>query len=200
MAALPVTLQNLIDKLTKFPGVGRRSAERMAYFVLNEFSLDEIKSLSETMLSLKQSIKFCSFCHNISEEEICHICKDESRDKSVICVVEEPKDLAAIEKSGIFKGVYHVLMGALSPLEGKGADDLTINKLINRLSQNNIKEVIIATDSDTEGQTTALYLAKLLKPKGINLSRIGMGIPLGSNIEYADADTLGEALKARREI
>lgn len=200
MSAMPLTLQALIEKLTKFPGVGKRSAERMAYFILNELSLDEIKALSETMLNLKQSIKFCSQCHNISEEDVCAICRDDRRDKTVICVVEEPRDVMAIEKSGSFHGLYHVLMGALSPLEGKGPDDLNVSRLIHRLGDNSVKEIIVATDSDTEGQTTALYLAKILKPEGIKLTRIGIGIPLGSNIEYTDSDTIGEALRARRDI
>lgn len=200
MSSVPLVLRNLIDKFTKFPGVGRRSAERMAHFILNKLSLAEIKSFSEAMIKLKESIGFCSVCHNISEDQICGICKDDRRDKNIICVVEDPKDVIAIEKTGGFMGVYHVLMGSLAPLEGRGPEDLTIRRLISRLDTNNVREIIIATDSDTEGETTALYLTKLLKPKGIKLTRIGMGIPLGSNIEYADSGTITKALQGRKEL
>lgn len=196
----PLSFQALIDKLVKFPGIGRRSAERIVHFILNKLSLEEIKSLSEAMVKLKESIRFCSVCHNISEDELCNVCKDTQRDKGIVCIVEEPKDVIAIEKTGIFKGVYHVLMGSLSPLDGRGPEDLSINELISRLNKNSISEIIIATDSDTEGETTALYLAKLLKPKGIKVTRIGMGIPLGSNIDYLDNGTIIKALEARRVI
>lgn len=200
MSGVPLVFQDIIEKLVKFPGIGRRSAERMAHFILDKLSLGEIKALSEAMVNLKESIRFCSLCHNISEEELCSICKDARRDKSVICIVEESKDVIAVEKTGAFNGLYHVLMGSLAPLEGRGPDDLTINELINRLSKNSISEIIVATDSDTEGETTALYLAKLLKPKGIKLTRIGMGIPLGSNIEYLDSGTIIKALESRRDL
>ncbi len=200
MSSSPLVFQELIDKLRKFPGIGARSAERIAHFILNKLSLEEIKSFSEAMIKLKETIRFCSVCHNISEDELCNICKDSNRDSGVICVVEEPKDVIAIEKAGVFRGIYHVLAGSLSPLDGRGPEDLTLNELIKRLDKNNIKEIIIATDSDTEGETTALYLAKLLKPKGVRLSRIGMGIPLGGNIEYADSGTLMKALEARRDL
>lgn len=196
----PLSFQALIDKLVKFPGIGRRSAERIAHFILNKLSLEEIKSFSETMVKLKESIRFCSVCHNISEDELCNVCKDTQRDKGTVCIVEEPKDVIAIEKTGAFRGVYHVLMGSLSPLDGRGPEDLSINELIGRLEKNNISEIIVATDSDTEGETTALYLAKLLKPKGIKVTRIGMGIPLGSNIDYLDNGTIIKALEARRDI
>lgn len=200
MAAAPAAFQELIEKLTEFPGIGRRSAERIAHFILNKMSLGEIKALSEAMVGLKESVRFCSVCHNIAGEELCEVCKDTQRDKGVICVVEESKDVIAVEKSGAFKGLYHVLTGSLAPLEGRGPDDLTINELINRLSKDSVREIIIATDSDTEGETTALYLAKLLKPRGIKLTRIGMGIPLGSNIEYADSGTIIKALESRRDL
>lgn len=196
----PLVLRTLVDKLTQFPGIGRRSAERMVHFILNKLSLEQVKSLSEAILALKQTIRFCSVCHNISQEEICAICRDTQRNQSVICVVEDPKDVIAIEKTCGFKGVYHVLMGSLAPLEGRGPEDLTVGGLINRLDKNNIVEVIIATDSDTEGEATALYLTKLLKSKGVKLSRIGMGLPLGSNIEYADTGTIIKALESRTEL
>ncbi|MDP1852925.1 MAG: recombination mediator RecR [Candidatus Omnitrophota bacterium] len=199
-STFPLSFQVLIDKLVKFPGIGRRSAERIVHFILNKLSLEEIKSLSEAMVKLKESIRFCSVCHNISEDELCNVCKDTQRDKGIVCIVEEPKDVIAIEKTGIFRGVYHVLMGSLSPLDGRGPEDLSINELISRLNKNSISEIIIATDSDTEGETTALYLAQLLKPKGIKVTRIGMGIPLGSNIDYLDNGTIIKALEARRAI
>ena len=200
MSSIPLALQNVIDKFVKFPGVGRRSAERMAHFILNKLSSDDVKLLSEDLVRLKASIKFCALCRNISEQEICAICRDSNRDQSVICVVEDPKDIIAIEKAGGFNGAYHVLMGSLAPLEGRGPEDLTIAELANRLSKGNVRELIIATDSDTEGEATALYLTKIFKPKGIKITRIGMGIPLGSNIEYADGGTIMKALEARREL
>lgn len=196
----PLVLRTLVDKLTRFPGIGRRSAERMVHFILNKLSLAEVQSLSEAILALKQTIRFCSVCHNISQEEVCAICRDTQRNQSVICVVEDSRDVIAIEKTCGFKGVYHVLMGSLAPLEGRGPEDLTVGELINRLDKNNIVEVIIATDSDTEGEATALYLTKLLKSKGVKLSRIGMGLPLGSNIEYADTGTIIKALESRTEL
>ncbi|PIQ89290.1 MAG: recombination protein RecR [Candidatus Omnitrophica bacterium CG11_big_fil_rev_8_21_14_0_20_42_13] len=198
--SIPEVLRRVIDKFMKFPGVGRRSAERMAHFVLNKLSLDEIKVFSEDMIKLKESIKFCSICHNISEEETCSICRDQRRDKGIICVVEDPRDVIAIEKAGGFQGVYHVLLGALSPLDGRGPEDLTVSNLVKRLDSGPAKELIIATDSDTEGEATALYISRLLKGRNIKLSRIGMGIPLGSNIEYADGGTIMKALEARREL
>jgi recombination protein RecR len=145
-------------------------------------------------------VRFCSLCHNLSEEELCKICQDARRQKDVICIVEKPTDVTAIEKSGSFNGVYHVLLGAISPLEGKGPGDLKIDTLMSRIKQNSIKEIIIATDADTEGETTALYLTKLIKPLGVKLSRIGLGLPVGSNLEYADSTTLSKSLESRRTI
>ncbi|MCX5706459.1 MAG: recombination mediator RecR, partial [Candidatus Omnitrophica bacterium] len=149
---------------------------------------------------VKESVRFCSICHNFSEEELCKICQDSRRQKDVICIVEKPTDVTAIEKAGNFNGVYHVLLGSISPLEGRGPSDLKIDSLINRVKQNSIKEIIIATDADTEGETTAMYLTKLLKPLGVKVSRIGLGIPVGSNLEYADATTLSKSLESRRQI
>ncbi|MBI4972598.1 MAG: recombination protein RecR [Candidatus Omnitrophica bacterium] len=195
----PESIEKLIEKLTKFPGIGRRSAERIIGYIL-EAPKEEISSLSQAISKVKENVRFCRICHNLSEEELCKICQDVRRRKDIICIVEKPSDVTALEKAGNFSGLYHVLMGAISPLEGKGPGDLKIETLLNRIKENNIKEVIIATDADTEGETTALYLTKLIKPLGIKLTRIGVGIPMGSNLEYADSSTLSRALESRREI
>jgi recombination protein RecR len=193
------SVEKLIDKLIKLPGIGRRSAERIVNYILHA-GREEVKALAEAIYRTKENVRFCRLCNNLSEQEFCKICQDVRRQKDVVCVVESPSDVTAIEKAGSFSGVYHVLLGSISPLEGKGPGDLKIDSLIERIKQNNIKELIIATDADTEGETTALYLAKIIKPLGVKLTRIGLGIPVGSNLEYADATTLGKALEARREI
>lgn len=199
MATYTESVERLIEKLNKLPGIGRRSAERIVSYIL-ESSLEDIKSLVESIAKVKQSVRFCSICHNLSDQEVCRICQDLRRSKDIVCIVEKPSDVTSIEKTGSFNGVYHVLMGAISPLEGRGPNDLKINSLLERIKQNNIREIIIATDADTEGETTALYLAKLLKPLGVKLSRIGMGIPMGSNLEYADSATVARAMDSRRAI
>lgn len=199
MANYTESIEKLIDKLVKFPGVGRRSAERIVSYILDA-SKEEIKGLSEAILNVKENVRFCGICNNLSEQEHCRICSDVRRSKDVVCIVEKPSDVTAVEKSGSFSGVYHVLLGAISPLEGMEPGDLRIEGLIARIKANGIKEVIIATDADTSGEITALYLMKLIKPFGVKLSRIGLGIPMGSNLEYADASTLSKALEARREI
>ena len=199
MANYTESIEKLIDNLIKLPGIGRRSAERVVSYILGA-PKDEIKSLSEALVKVKESVRFCALCHNLSEEELCKICQNERRQKDVICIVEKPTDVTAIEKSGSFSGVYHVLLGSISPLEGKGPSDLKIDSLMNRIKQNNIQEIIIATDADTEGETTALYLTKLIKPLGVKLSRIGLGLPVGSNLEYADSNTLSKSLESRRII
>ncbi|MCM8792651.1 MAG: recombination mediator RecR [Candidatus Omnitrophica bacterium] len=199
MTVYPESINRLIESLMKLPGIGRRSAERITEYILKA-SLSEVKVLSEAINNVKEKINLCRMCNNLSEEELCNICKDSNRQSSVICIVENPSDVLAIEKSGSFKGLYHVLWGAISPLEGKGPYDLKINGLMKRIKEQNIQEVIIATDADTEGETTAIYLSKMLRPLGIKISRIGMGIPFGSNLEYMDASTLARALEARREI
>jgi len=199
MANYTESIERLIENLIKFPGVGRRSAERIVSYILGA-PKDEIKSLSETINKVKESVRFCNLCHNLSEEEFCKICKDTRRQKDVICIVEKPQDVSAIEKSGSFTGVYHVLLGSISPLEGRGPSDLKIDSLMSRIKQGNIKEIIIATDADIEGETTALYLTNLIKPLGVKLSRIGLGLPVGSNLEYADSNTLSKSLESRRAI
>lgn len=193
------SINKLIDSLIKLPGIGRRSAERIINYILDAPKF-EVKTLSELISRVKESVRFCRICNNLSEEELCKICGDIRRQKDVVCIVEKPSDVMAIEKAGSFNGVYHVLLGSIAPLEGKGPSDLKIEGLLERIKQNNIKEIIIATDADTEGETTALYLTKVIKPSGVKITRIGVGIPMGSNLEYADATTLLKAMEARREI
>ena len=199
MANYTASIEKLIDCLIKLPGLGRRSAERIVAHVLGA-SKDEIKILAECLIKVKESVRSCQICNNLSEEETCKICQDLSRQKDIICVVEKPSDVTAIEKAGNFHGLYHVLLGSISPLEGRGPSDLKIDGLIQRIKQGGIKEIIIATDADTEGETTVIYLTQLLKPLGARLSRIGLGIPVGSNLEYADATTLSKSLESRRTI
>lgn len=199
MSTYTKSIEKLIEKLIKFPGIGRRSAERIISYILGA-GRQEIKDLTEAITNVKENVRFCKICNNLSEEELCRICQDAGRNKQVICVVENPADVTAIEKAGTFHGQYHVLLGSISPLEGRGPGDLNIEGLLQRIKQNNIKEIIIATDADIEGETTAIYLAKLIRPSGVNLSRIGLGLPVGSNLEYADSTTLSKALDSRRSI
>jgi len=199
MPAYTESIEKLIERLMKFPGIGRRSAERIIGYILNA-PRDEIQGLSEALSKVKENIRFCRICNNFSEQELCRICQDSRRKKDIVCIVEKPSDVNAIEKAGNFNGVYHVLLGSISPLEGKGPSDLKIDGLLQRIKQDNIQEVIIATDADTEGEITALYLTKLIKPLGVKLMRLGIGIPMGSNLEYADATTLSKALESRRPV
>jgi recombination protein RecR len=199
MPNYPKSLEELINCLIKLPGIGRRSAERICHYLISASDL-EINRLSSAILKVKEKIRLCKICNNLCEDEICKICEDETRERDIICVVEELEGLLAIERAGNFKGLYHVLLGSVSPLEGKGLKDLKVNVLINRIKRDNIKEVIIATDTDTEGEATALYLTDSIKPLGVRLTRIGMGIPAGSNLEYLDAVTLSKALESRKEI
>ncbi|MDP3732889.1 MAG: recombination mediator RecR [Candidatus Omnitrophota bacterium] len=199
MPAYTESIEKLIERLMKFPGIGRRSAERIIGYILSA-GRDDIKSLSDALLKVKENVRFCRICNNLSEQELCRICQDSRRKKDVVCIVEKPSDVSAIEKAGNFNGVYHVLLGSISPLDGKGPSDLKIDGLLQRIKEDNIQEVIIATDADTEGEITALYLAKLIKPLGVKLMRLGIGIPMGSNLEYADATTLSKALESRRPL
>jgi recombination protein RecR len=199
MSTYTGSIEKLINRLIKLPGIGRRSAERIIGYILN-VSEEEIRGLSEAIVKVKENVHFCRICHNLSEQETCSICQDIRRNKSLLCVVERPSDVTSIEKTGTFHGGYHVLLGAIAPLEGKGPEDLKIDSLIKRIKEENIQEVIIATDSDTEGEATALYLAQVIKPLGVGLSRIGLGLPVGSNLEYADSATLSKALESRRPV
>lgn len=193
------TIERLIEQLMKLPGIGRRSAQRIVFHLL-EAPKEEVEMLNEAISCVKASVRFCGLCNNFSETETCAICRDERRDRKLICVVENPKDVENIERSGTFRGVYHVLLGAISPLEGRGPHDLKVNGLIERVKKESVAEVVIATDSDTEGEATAIYLTRLLRPLGVRVMRIGIGLPVGSNLEYADPATLARAIEGRREM
>jgi len=193
------SMSKLIFALKKMPGVGPKSAERMAFHILR-LPHSEAKSLAYSILKVKESIKFCKTCGNLSEEDLCSICDNPLRDKSIICVVEQPTDIISIEKSGAFKGLYHVLGGSLSPLDGVGPENLRMKELLGRARTQKAEEIIVATDSDSEGETTALYVARLLKKEKIKVTRIAYGLPMGSNLEYADQLTLAKALKGRNPI
>ena len=199
MANYTDSIEKLIESLVKLPGIGRRSAERIVNYILS-VSKDEIKNLSGAINKVKENVRFCRVCNNLSEQDLCKICNDARRQKDVICIVGKTSDVTAIEKAGNFTGVYHVLLGSIAPLEGRGPSDLKIEGLLQRIRQNHIKEVIIATDADTEGETTAMYLTKIIKPLGVSVSRIGLGLPVGSNLEYADATTISKSLESRRII
>lgn len=199
MAAHTDSIEKLIDSLTRLPGIGRRSAERIINYIVAA-SKEEMKSFAEAITKVKDNVRLCRICNNLSEEDSCRICQDSRRRKDLICIVEKPSDVTAIEKAGSFAGVYHVLLGSISPLEGKGPADLKIDGLLQRIKQDNAKEIIIATDADTEGETTALYLVKILKPFNVRLTRIGVGLPVGSNLEHADSSTLFKAIESRRAL
>jgi len=190
-------IQDLIDELGRLPGVGPKSAQRIAFHIIQSDRVD-VTRLSEILKMVKERVKFCTTCGNISEEELCRICKDPRRDNSSICVVEESKDVLAIEKTREFKGKYHVLGGAISPIDGIGPENLRIKELMTRLAQTQINEVIIATDPNLEGEATATYLTRLIKPLGIKVSRLASGLPVGGDLEYADEITLGRAFEGRR--
>jgi len=193
------TLNRLIEELSKMPGIGPKSAQRIAFYILGS-SKEEAKALSQAILDLKEKITHCLICNNITEENPCEICSNNQRDHSIICVVEEPKDVLAFEKSRGFNGIYHVLLGALSPLEGIGPDELKIKELIGRLKKDKVSEVILATNPNTNGEMTAMYLAKMIKPLGVKVTRIAYGIPAGSNIDYVDEETLAKSLEGRKEF
>ncbi len=197
--AYPRLIEELIPKLMRLPGVGRRSAERMVFWLLNQ-PTEEVRSLVQSMIQLKEGLRFCRLCNHLSEGELCGICRDPSRDETTLCVVEEPKDVLAIERTGTYRGCYQVLLGNISPMDGRGPEDLKIQHLLKRVGSQNIKEVVIATDPDAEGETTALYLARELKNTGVRISRIGLGIPVGSSLEYADCSTLGASMTSRRQM
>jgi recombination protein RecR len=197
MSSLPYSLQNLIDLLSRFPGIGRKSAQRLAFHLL-KIPRNEAIALAKAIVNVKDKIQTCSICHNISETDPCKICTDTKRDHSIICVVQEAMDVIAIEKTSIYRGLYHVLGGVISPLNGIGPDDLNIQDLLQRLE--GIKEIILAINPSRDGETTMLYLSKLLKEKGIKVTRIAQGIPAGINLEFADDITLTRALEGRTNI
>ncbi|MGH3381069.1 MAG: recombination mediator RecR [Actinoallomurus sp.] len=190
-------VQNLIDELGRLPGVGPKSAQRIAFHLLAADPAD-VTRLTEALREVKEKVRFCKVCGNVAEAEECRICRDARRDTQVICVVEEPKDVVAIEKTREFRGRYHVLGGAISPIEGVGPDDLRIRELMKRLADGEVTELILATDPNLEGEATATYLARLVKPMGLTVTRLASGLPVGGDLEYADEVTLGRAFEGRR--
>ena len=199
MSGFPVSMKALIDEFSKMPGIGPKSAQRLAFYILRS-SKNEAEALSRAIIKVKDSVRFCKVCNNLSDEDLCEICKSHSRNKSILCVVEEPNDIITIERARNFDGVYHVLLGSLSPLDGIGPSDLKIKELLERVKKDKFKEIIIATDFNTEGEATALYLFKVLKNSGAKLSRVAYGIPVGSDLEYADQATIIKAFEGRREV
>ena len=199
MARVIKPLANLYEQLRRLPGVGSKTAMRLAYHIVDMPS-EDVQLLADALRNAKSQIHFCPRCFNLTDGELCEICSDPSRDRSIVCVVEQPQDIAAMERSRGYHGLYHVLHGVLSPLDGIGPDKLRIRELFLRLQQESVAEIIIATNSDVEGEATATYLAQLLKPVGITVSRIAHGLPMGGDLEYADEVTLSKALENRREI
>jgi recombination protein RecR len=192
-------VQDLIDELGRLPGVGPKSAQRIAFHLLM-VSKDDALRLARSIAEMKEKVSFCESCFNVCEGERCTICLDTRRDSTVVCVVEEPRDLVAVEKTGEFRGRYHVLQGAISPIEGIGPEQLRIRELLGRIEREGIEEIILCTNPNLEGEATALYLGKLLKPLGLRVTRIASGLPVGGDLEYADELTLGRALEGRREV
>ncbi len=195
---LSKTMHRAVDELSRLPGIGRKSAQRLVFYLL-KLPRNEVENLAQSLIEMKDKASYCSVCFNITETDPCFICQDRSRDRSTICVVEEASDVVAFEKSGEYKGLYHVLGGTLSPLDGIGPDDLRIKELMTRLS-GDVKEVILANNPNVEGEATAIYLVRLIQPLGIKISRIASGIPVGTDLEYADEITLLKALEGRKEI
>ena len=192
-------VQLLIDELGRLPGVGPKSAQRIAFHLL-KIPADDVARLAEAITDAKARVRFCDRCFNVADDTLCPICKDDGRDASVVCVVEESRDIVALEKTGEFRGRYHVLLGAMSPLEGIGPEHLKIRELVARIEPEGIEEIILCTNPNTEGEVTAMYLARLLKPIGLNVTRIASGLPVGGDLEYADELTLGRALEGRRSV
>jgi recombination protein RecR len=190
-------VQDLIDELARLPGIGPKGAQRIAFYLLAADAID-VRRLADALIQVKEKIRFCDVCGNVAEDEQCRICRDARRDPAVLCVVEEPKDVVAIERTREFRGRYHVLGGAISPIEGIGPDDLRVRELMTRLADGTVQEVILATDPNLEGEATATYLARLLAPMGLRVTRLASGLPVGGDLEYADEVTLGRAFEGRR--
>ena len=199
MAYYPEPVARLIEALQRLPGIGPKSAQRMTFYLLKR-PLEEVRELSESLVAVKEQIVSCQTCFNVTEQDPCRICADPARDRRLLCIVEEPNDLLAMERTGEYRGHYHVLLGALSPLDGIGPEDLKVRELLARLEANAVAEVILATNPNVEGEATALYLAKLLRPLGGRITRIARGLPVGGDLEYADQVTLSKALEGRREV
>jgi recombination protein RecR len=192
-------IQDLIDELSRLPGVGPKSAQRLAFHLVKA-QPEEARRLAEAIVHAKERISFCAECGNVAEGDRCRICRDEGRDGTMLCVVEEPKDASTIEKAGVIKGRYHILGGAISPLDGVGPEDLRVQELLDRVERDGVTEVIIATNPNLEGNATAMYVAALLKPVGVRVTRLASGLPVGGDLEYADEVTLSQALEGRREM
>ncbi len=193
------SLSKLIDMFKKMPGIGHKSAVRLAYNIIS-MSDDEIKDVITTIKNAKEKTKYCSVCQNLTEDDPCDICSNEKRDRTTICVMESPKDVVALEKTREYYGLYHVLHGAISPMDGVGPEDLKIKELVMRVADGDVKEVILANNPSIEGEATAMYISKLLKPFGVKISRIAFGLPVGGDLEYADEVTIAKALEGRREL
>ena len=192
-------ISRLIEEFSKLPGVGRKTAQRLAFHVIN-MNINDVEALSKAIVDAKKEIRYCSVCYNITDKAVCSMCSNKNRDDSTICVVEDPRDVAAMEKTKEFNGKYHVLNGVISPMDGIGPDMIRIKELIQRLSNQDVKEIIMATNPTIEGEATAMYIARLLKPMGIKVTRIAHGLPVGGDLEYADEVTITKALEGRREI
>ncbi len=192
-------LKRVIQELTRLPGIGQKTAQRLAFFILG-MPAEEAKSIAYAIIDLKDKGRYCSNCNNITEDEICEICKDSRRDQKKICVVEEASNLYAIERTKQYQGFYHVLLGALSPLDGIGPEDIRVKELLHRIEKEGVEEVIIATNPNTKGEATALYISRLIRPLGIKVTRLAYGLPVGGDLEFADEVTLTKALEGRREI
>jgi recombination protein RecR len=198
MSSIPKNIEKVIEEFSRLPGIGPKSAERLTFYLLKK-PAEDVERFGDAVKKLKEGIKYCGICKNLTTEDICPICSSDNRDRNILCVVEDSLDLIALEKTGIFKGVYHVLHGLISPVEGIGPDELTIAELIERLKKANIKELIIALNPSMEGEATAAYLTRYIKPLNIKITRIARGIPVGGDLEYADSQTLKRAMEGRVE-
>ena len=199
MAQNVAPLAKLIEQFERMPGIGRKSAQRLAFYILN-MSKPEAKSFTDTIIQAHEKIRRCDVCSDLTDDVLCYVCKNLSRDKSIICVVEDSRDVLAIERTHEFNGVYHVLHGVISPMNNIGPEDITVKSLILRLGSDEVKEVIMATNPTVEGEATAMYISRLIKPLGINVTRLAYGVPVGADLEYADEVTLSRALEGRRQI
>jgi len=199
MALYIKSVENLINEFRKLPGIGPKSAKRIVFFLL-KLSHSDIVKFSKNLIEMKEKVKFCSQCYSLTEEDICHICRDQSRDRKKICIVEEVSDVIIVEKTGEYKGLYHVLGGLLSPIENVGPDEIRVPRLLERVKANKIEEVIIAVNPTVEGESTAMYLKKILAPLGVKVTKLASGLPVGGDLEYADEVTIGRAISDRREL
>ena len=199
MSFFPASLENLVDRFASLPGVGRKSAQRLAFYVLG-LPDEEARAFADAILDAKSNVHCCRICQNLTEDEVCSVCASDARDKATICVVSEPRDVMSIERGREYNGTYHVLHGVLSPMSHVGPDDIRIRELLSRVAENDIEEVIMATNPDTEGEATAMYISRLLKPFGVKVTRLAYGIPVGSNLEFTDDATLSRAIEGRTEI